>query len=61
MASNGSLKLKSASLLDMYNTVHTYEETVQDALYAQYKAAYKLTVTNYMRGDAADAFKTYLS
>lgn len=26
MASNGSLKLKSASLLDMYNTVHTYEE-----------------------------------
>ena len=60
MASNGSLKLKSASLLDMYNTVHTYEETVQDALYAQYKAAYKLTVTNYMRGDAADAFKTYL-
>lgn len=49
MASNGSLKLKSASLLDMYNTVHTYEETVQDALYAQYKAAYKLTVTNYMR------------
>lgn len=36
MASNGSLKLKSASLLDMYNTVHTYEETVQDALYAQY-------------------------
>lgn len=61
MASNGSLKLKSASLLDMYNTVHTYEETVQDALYAQYKAAYKLIVTNYMRGDAADAFKTYLS
>ena len=61
MASNGSLKLKSASLLDMYNTVHTYEEKVQDALYAQYKAAYKLTVTNYMRGDAADAFKTYLS
>ena len=58
MASQGSLKLKSTSLLDMYNAIHTYESTVQDALYEQYKAAYKLTVTNYMRGSAADAFKT---
>lgn len=61
MASQGSLKLKSTSLLDMYNAIHTYESTVQDALYEQYKAAYKLTVTNYMRGNAADAFKTYFS
>ncbi|WP_370807869.1 T7SS effector LXG polymorphic toxin [Eubacterium ramulus] len=61
MASQGSLKLKSTSLLDMYNAIHTYESTVQDALYEQYKAAYKLTVTNYMRGSAADAFKTYFS
>lgn len=50
MASNGSLKLKSTSLLNMYNIINTYESTVQEALYSQYKSAYKLTVTNYMRG-----------
>lgn len=61
MASNGSLQLKSTSLLDMYNRVNTYESTVQDALYAQYKVAYKISVTNNMRGNAADAFKTYFS
>ena len=61
MASNGSLKLKSTSLLNMYNSINTYESTVQEALYSQYKSAYKLTVTNYMRGDAADAFKLYFS
>ncbi len=61
MASNGSLKLKSTTLLNMYNIINTYESTVQEALYSQYKSAYKLTVTNYMRGDAADAFKLYFS
>lgn len=61
MARKGSLNLKSASLLGMYNTVSGYEATVQDALYDQYKAAYKISLTNYMRGDAADAFKTYFT
>ncbi|MCD8299911.1 MAG: LXG domain-containing protein [Clostridiales bacterium] len=61
MASKGNLYLKSASLLDMYNAVKSYETTVQDALYEQYKAAYKISLTTHMRGDAADAFKTYFS
>lgn len=61
MALPGSLKLKSASLLDMYNAVNSYSTEVQDTLYEQYKAAYKLTMTNYMRGDAADAFKSYFA
>ena len=61
MVSQGSLKLKSASLLEMYDTVSAYEATVQDALYAQFKAAYTLSVTNYLRGNAGDAFKSYLS
>lgn len=61
MAKNGALNLKSSSLLNMYNTVKSYEATVQTALYDQYKAAYKISLTNYMRGDAADAFKSYFS
>lgn len=61
MAQKGGLYLKSASLLAMYNEVHTYESTVQDALYEQYKAAYKISKTNYMRGDAADSFKNYFT
>lgn len=61
MAGKGSLNLKSASLLEMYNSVSGYETTVQTALYDQYKAAYKISLTNYMRGDAADAFKSYFT
>lgn len=61
MAQKGSLNLKSESLLEMYNTIKKFEATFQSALYEQYKAAYKISLTNYMRGDAADAFKTYFS
>ena len=61
MASKGSLKLKSVSLLDLYNTINGYQSTAEDALYDQYKSAYKLSVTNHMRGQAADSFKTYFS
>lgn len=61
MAGKGSLNLKSESLLGMYNFVSGYESTIQNALFEQYKAAYKISLTNYMRGDAADAFKTYFT
>lgn len=61
MAEKGSLKLKSTSLMNLYEAVSGYETTVQDALYDQYKAAYKLTKTNHMRGQAADSFKSYFS
>ncbi len=61
MAAQGSLFLKSNSLLAMYEAVSGYQTTVQDALYEQYKSAYTISLTNHMRGNAADAFKTYFS
>lgn len=61
MAQKGALNLESEPLLEIYNSVKEYETVVQDALYEQYKVAYKISLTNYMRGKAADSFKTYFS
>lgn len=57
----GELKLKSASLLNLYETIDGYQPMAEDALYDQYKKAYKISKTNYMRGKAADSFKAYFS
>lgn len=61
MAEKGNLFLKNSAVIAMYDDVKTYETTVQDALYSQYKTAYKISVSNYFRGNAADAFKNYIS
>lgn len=61
MAAKGALKLKSASLVNLYDAISGYQTTAEDALYEQYKTAYKLTLTNHMRGKAADSFKSYFS
>ncbi|MCL1873206.1 MAG: LXG domain-containing protein [Clostridiales bacterium] len=61
MAAKGALLLKIDSLIRIYEQVQAYEKTVQDAFYSQYKKAYDLTRSNHFRGEAADAFKAYLS
>lgn len=61
MASQGNLELKSSSLVEIYDAVFNYQKEIQDALYAQYKIAYKISFTNYMKGNTADAFKEYFS
>lgn len=60
MAGKGSLNLKSESLLGMYNFVSGYESTIQNALPNNIKPHIRFLLTNYMRGDAADAFKRIL-
>lgn len=47
MASQGNLELKSSSLVEIYDAVFNYQKEIQDALYAQYKIAYKISFTNY--------------
>lgn len=61
MAAQGDLYLSNEAVIDLYERVKGYEGTVQDAFYSQYKSAFKLSVSNYFRGDAADAFKRYLT
>lgn len=59
MSGKGSLKLRSSTLVDIYNDVNGFKTTAEDALYEQFKSAYKLSVTNYMRGSGSRAFKNY--
>jgi len=61
MAAKGALLLKIDSLIRMYEQVQSYEKIVQEAFYSQYQKAYELTQSNHFRGEAADAFKAYLS
>ena len=61
MANKGDLYLDNAAVIGMHDAVKAYGTTVQDKLYSQFKSAYKLSVSNYFRGDAAEAFKNYLT
>lgn len=61
MAEKGNLYLNNSAVIGLYDTTKAYEATVQDVLYSQYKTAFKISVSNYFRGDAADAFKNYIT
>lgn len=61
MAGKGNLYLKNSAVIDLYDSAKSYEDTVQDALYSQYKTAFKISKSNYFRGPAADAFKNYVT
>ena len=61
MAGKGSFKLRSSTLSELYFALADFQTKAEDALYEQFKTAYKISHTNYMRGAAADSFKTYLS
>ena len=61
MSAQGNLYLKNESVIGLYDQVSSYEGTVQDALYSQYQSAFKISVTNYFRGTAADAWKNYMT
>ena len=61
MASKGNLYLDNSAVIILYEQSRGYESTVQEAFYSQYKTAYKISVSNYFRGDAADAFKNYIT
>lgn len=61
MAGKGSLFLDNGAVIGLYDKTKGYESTVQDAFYSQYKTAFKISVSNHFRGNAADAFKNYIS
>lgn len=61
MASKGNLYLDNSAVISLFEQAKGYESTVQEAFYSQYKTAYKISVSNYFRGDAADAFKNYIT
>lgn len=61
MAEKGKLYLDNSVLISLYEQAKAYEPTIQDALYSQYKTAYKISVSNYFRGKAADEFKNYIT
>ncbi len=61
MAEKGNLYLCNSAVIGLYDGAKAYETTVQDALYTQYKTAFKISVSNYFRGDAADSFKNYIT
>lgn len=61
MADKGNLYLKNSAVIGLYDTTKDYETTVQEALYTQYKNAFKISKSNYFRGDAADSFKNYIT
>ena len=61
MAGQGSLFLDNSCIEEISEKVQTYEISSQDALYAQYKNTYKISVSNYFRGKAADSFKNYVT
>lgn len=61
MANKGDLYLKNESVISLHEKTKMYEPTVQDAFYSHYKNTYKISVSNYFRGDAADSFKQYIT
>ena len=60
MATKGELYLSNADIISMFDYAKDYSGTAQDAFYSQYKNAYKISVSNHFRGDAADSFKGYI-
>lgn len=61
MADKGNLYLKNSAVISLYDSTKAYETTVQETLYSQYKTAFKISKSNYFRGDAADSFKNYIT
>ena len=61
MANKGDLYLKNNAVISLYDGAESYETTVQETLYSHYKTAYKISVSNHFRGDAADSFKNYIT
>lgn len=61
MADKGNLYLKNSAVISLYDSTKAYEATVQETLYSQYKTAFKISKSNYFRGDAADSFKNYIT
>ncbi len=61
MAGKGNLFLSNDILIRLFDEIKSYETTVQDSLYDEYKNAYKISLTNHMRGKAADSFKNYIT
>lgn len=61
MANKGNLYLNNTTVIGLYDGVKAYEPTVQEALYSQYKTAFKISKSNYFRGNAADSFKNYIT
>ena len=61
MAEKGNLFLDNGVVIKLYEQAKQYEATVHEAFYSQYKTAYKISVSNYFRGDAADTFKNYIT
>lgn len=61
MADKGNLYLKNSAVIGLYDSTKAYETTVQEAFYSQYKTAFKISKSNYFRGDAADSFKNYIT
>lgn len=61
MAEKGELYLSNSTVIGLYDSVKSYETTVQDTLYSEYKNAFKISKSNHFRGNAADAFKDYIT
>lgn len=61
MAEKGNLYLKNSAVIGLYDSTKAYETTVQEALYSHYKTSFKISKSNYFRGDAADSFKNYIT
>lgn len=61
MAQKGNLYLNNNLVIGLFDSTKSYETTVQEKLYSQYKNAFKLSVSNKFRGNAADSFKNYLT
>ena len=61
VADKGNLYLKNSTVIGLYDSTKAYETTVQEALYSQYKTAFKISKSNHFRGDAADSFKNYIT
>lgn len=61
MTNQGSMYLRNEDLSSIYEQTSSYGTTIEDTFYEAYKNAYKLSNTNYFRGEAADAFKKYIS
>jgi len=60
VATKGALSLDNSTVIDMYDKVTEYEITVQDMFYSEYKNAFKISESNYFKGEAADSFKEYI-
>lgn len=61
MAKKGALFLDNSAVKEISKYIKGYESTAQEALYSQYKVAYKISLSNHFRGKAADDFKNYIT